>query len=126
MGESENHWLGFRDLAECGVQHLQPNPHALPGHDRWRDALAYAEARGGLWSAGGFSHLTAMYVATRPDGLVEFLRGIIGHLATCWSRAPLIADGWITLPETAGLPVEVDWDGLRARDAVGSVIDAKA
>jgi L-alanine-DL-glutamate epimerase-like enolase superfamily enzyme len=117
MGESENHWLGFRDLHECGVQHLQPSPHCLPGYARWREAIAWAE-KNPVWSAGGLSHLTAMYVATRPGGSVEYLRAIIGHLATCWSVKPKIADGAIRLPPTPGLPVRVDWDGLAARGAV--------
>src|SRR5688500_393529 len=41
MGESESHWLGFRDLAECGAPHLQCGPGGLPGFDRWTDALAF-------------------------------------------------------------------------------------
>lgn len=125
MGESENHWLGFRDLAECGVAHLQPNPQALPGYDRWRDALAFAEKRGGEWSSGGFSHLTAMYVATRQGGVVEYLRAIIGHLATCLSLKPAIEDGVVKLPGTPGLPVRVDWEGLSGRGAVRSLGDEK-
>ncbi len=126
MGESENHWLGFRDLSECGVQHLQPSPHGIPGYARWREALAFAERGGAYWTAGGFSNLTAMYVATRPAGTVEYLRSIIGHLATCWSVKPAIAGGEIHLPQTPGLPVAVDWDGLHARGAVRSLLDLKA
>jgi L-alanine-DL-glutamate epimerase-like enolase superfamily enzyme len=125
MGESENHWAGFRDLYECGTQHLQPNPHCLPGFDRWLDALAWAEKTNHLWTAGGFSHLTAMYVATRPDGMVEYLRSIIGHLATCWSNKPLIENGLIHLPTTPGLPVRVDWEGLEKRSAVQVVLDVR-
>jgi L-alanine-DL-glutamate epimerase-like enolase superfamily enzyme len=117
MGESENHWLGFRDLLECGVRHLQPSPHTLPGFARWREAVAWAE-QGEAWSAGGLSHLTALYVATRPGGSVEYLRAIIGHLATCWSVKPDIEDGCIRLPSAPGLPVQVDWAGLEARGAV--------
>ena len=126
MGESENHWLGFREMAECGVPHLQPNPHCLPGFDRWMDALAFVEPRGGLWTCGGFSHLTAMYVATRSTGMVEYLRGIIGHLATCWKNKPEARDGMFHLPSTPGLPVEVDWETLRSRDAVRSTLDVSA
>ena len=126
MGESENHWLGFRDLAECGVAHLQPSPQALPGLARWWEAAGIAEARGGVWSAGGISHLTAMYVALRQSGMVEYLRAIIGHLATCFSDKPAIVDGIIRLPQTPGLPVRVDWERLQARGAVRSVRDELA
>ena len=124
MGESENHWLGFRDLAECGVPHLQPGPGALPGFDRWTDALWFSRFLStGIWSAGGLSHLTAMYVATQPDGMVEYLRPIIGHVATCWSSKPAIEGGLIRLPSTPGLPVSIDWEGLNARGAVRSLLD---
>ncbi|MCY3023870.1 MAG: mandelate racemase/muconate lactonizing enzyme family protein [Planctomycetota bacterium] len=123
MGESENHWLGFRDLAECGVAHLQPGPHSLPGYDRWRDALAFAETAGRVWSSGGHSHLTAMYVATRPGGMVEYLRAIIGHLATCFAAKPAIEKGVIRLPPTPGVPVRVDWEGLSARGALRPMRD---
>ena len=126
MGESENHWYGFRDLYECGVQHIQPGPQCLPGYDRWLEALAWAEKTKGLWTAGGFSHLTAMNIATRPDGLVEYLRSIIGHLATCWATKPLIENGFIHLPSTPGLPVSVDWDGLAKRHAIKVVVDQNA
>ena len=126
MGESENHWLGFRDLFECGVHHLQPSPHCLPGYDRWCEAVALAEQRGGLWTAHGFPHLQAIYVATRPGGMVEYLRPIFGHLATCWTTKPVIENGLIRLPTTPGLPVVVDWKGLKARGAVRSIVDDKA
>ena len=79
--------------------------------------MTWAE-QGPSWSAGGLSHLTAMYVATRSGGSVEYLRSIIGHLATCSSVKPEIADGAIRLPSTPGLPVQVDWSGLSARGAV--------
>jgi len=126
MGESENHWLGFRDLLECGVQHLQPSPHCLPGFDRWRDAVAFSDIDGATWSAGGYSHLTAMYIATRPDGMVEFLRSIVGHWSNCWATKPKIENGTIALPSTPGLAVAVDWDGLAARNAIRSVVDRRA
>jgi L-alanine-DL-glutamate epimerase-like enolase superfamily enzyme len=125
MGESENHWLGFRDLVDCGVAHLQPSPHGLPGYERWRDALAFAETSGRAWSSGGYSHLTAVYVATREGGVVEYLRAIIGHLATCFAVKPAIERGVIRLPATPGLPVRVDWDGLRARGAVHPLCDER-
>ena len=92
MGESENHWLGYRDLYECGVQHLQPSPSVLPGYDKWREALDWSRKAGPLWSGGGFSHLTAMFVASQEDGLVEYLHGIIGPLCSCWSSKPIIAN----------------------------------
>ena len=123
MGESENHWLGFRDLAECGVAHLQPSPHGLPGYTAWSEAVAFAEKSGRQWSSGGYSHLTALYVATRDGGVVEYLRAIIGHLATCFLLKPAIEHGMIQLPETPGLPVRVDWERLNARGAVRTLWD---
>ncbi|MCX5658801.1 MAG: mandelate racemase/muconate lactonizing enzyme family protein [Planctomycetota bacterium] len=125
MGESENHPLGFRDLVECGVPHLQPSPHALPGFEAWTRAVSFAEAGGRAWSSGGFSHLTAAYLATRPAGVVEYLRSIIGHLATVYETMPRIADGTITLPTTPGLPVSVAWGRLEERKAVRGVVDRK-
>ena len=77
MGESENNVFAFRDLYECGVRHMQPHCHCLPGFDHWQQAVAWTEKTGELWTAGGFSHLTAMFVATRGDGMVEYLRVIV-------------------------------------------------
>lgn len=126
MGESENHPLGFRDLAECGVPHLQPPPHVLPGFDAWRQAADIARTAGRTWSSGGFSHLTAAYLATQPDGVVEYLRSIIGHLASVYDAAPTIAEGMIRLPATPGLPVRIGWERLQAASAVKSLLDRKA
>jgi L-alanine-DL-glutamate epimerase-like enolase superfamily enzyme len=126
MGESENSVFGYRDLYECGVRHIQPHPGCLPGFDPWRGALAWAEKSGEAWTAGGYSHLTAMFVATQATGTVEYLRSIIGHLATCWSEKPLIEKGSIRLPGTPGLPTKVDWDELRRKDAVRVLADDRA
>lgn len=126
MGESENNAFAFRDLYECGVRHIQPHPACLPGFDHWQQALAWAEKTGELWTGGGFSHLTAMFVATRRDGMVEYLRSIIGHLATCWKEKPLEENGTFRLPTTPGLPVKVDWEGLQNRNAVRVIADDRA
>ena len=127
MGESENHPLGFRDLAECGVQHLQPPPHGLPGFSAWSEAVGFARKAGRKWSSGGSSHTTAIYVATQPDGLVECLKGIVGHWAEqCWSPRPLLQNGMMHLPATPGLPVTVDWERLRSRNALQSLVDERA
>jgi L-alanine-DL-glutamate epimerase-like enolase superfamily enzyme len=127
MGESENHPLGFRDYVECGVQHLQPPPHGLPGFSAWAEAVAFARENKLVWSSGGSSHLTAIYVGTQPDGLVECLKGIVGHWAEqCWSPRPLLKDGLIHLPATPGLPLVVVWERLRSRGALQSLIDERA
>lgn len=126
MGESENHALGFRDLAECGTQHLQPPPHGLPGFQPWSEAVAYARKNGLRWSSGGSSHLTAIYVASQPDGLVECLKGIVGHWADqCWSPRPALVNGQMHLPSTPGLPLKVDWDRLRERNALKLLVDER-
>jgi len=127
MGESENHPLGFRDLAECGVQHLQPPPHGLPGFAAWTQAVGFSQGKNRVWSSGGSSHLTAVYVATQPDGCVECLKGIVGHWAEqCWSPRPLLEKGLMHLPATPGVPVAVDWDRLHSRNAVQSLVDERS
>ncbi|MEX0654640.1 MAG: mandelate racemase/muconate lactonizing enzyme family protein [Phycisphaeraceae bacterium] len=119
MGESENHWLGFRDLVECGVQHLQPPPHGLPGLARWSEAVAFAEQADRTWSSGGTSPFTAMDVATRSGGMVEYLAPIIGHLCTCFADCPRIEQGMIRLPaDRPGLPVRVDLEDLHEKGAM--------
>jgi len=123
MGESENHWLGFRDLAECGVQHLQPAPGALPGFKRWKQAVGFGRGACENWSAGGSPHLNAWYLATEPDGMQEYLHGVVGQWTRLWSIHPQISGGQITLGSTAGLGIQVDWDGLSARAATRSVVD---
>lgn len=119
MGESECHWLGFRDMLECGVHHLQPAPHQMPGCDRWRDAVAYARQAGPIWSSGGSPYQHAMYIATQPDGVVEYLRPIHAQLSTVFAVSPKISDGLIHLPpERPGLPVSIDWT---ERERAGTV-----
>ncbi len=127
FGESEAHWLGFRDLAELGVQHLQPSPFKLPGFRQWREAVDFAEKAGRTWSCGGLSPLGAVYVATRERGMVEYLRPIIQPVSACFSvKPPEPTDGTFNLPtDRPGLPVEVDWAGLRSRNALRCHLDAR-
>ena len=127
FGESEAHWLAFRDLAELNVPHLQPAPAKLAGFRPWQEAVSFAESEGRDWSSGGLSPLTAMFVATRPGGVVEYLRPIIEHLTTCFAEKPAEpTDAHFHLPaDRPGLPVEVDWARLRARNAIRCHLDAK-
>jgi L-alanine-DL-glutamate epimerase-like enolase superfamily enzyme len=125
MGESENHWLGFRDLQECGVPHLQPPPHGVPGWSKWREAVAFGR-EAGTWSSGGQARLTAYFVATQPDGLVENLHSIGELFAGIWKTCPQIERGQITLPATPGFAYEVDWLKYENAGTLTSVIDRKA
>ena len=62
-----------------------------------------------------------------------FARGSDRALWHIWQVAPngtwsgwKSEGGWIDLPSTPGLPVSVDWEGLRARNAVRELMDRKA
>lgn len=127
FGESEADCLAFCDLAERNVQHLQPAPSKLPGFRQWKQAVGYAEADGRTWSSGGMTPITAMFVATREGGMVEYLRPIIAHLTTCFAVKPdEPVGGQLHLPSNRpGLPVEIDWTGLRSRNAIRCHLDAK-
>jgi L-alanine-DL-glutamate epimerase-like enolase superfamily enzyme len=129
MGESENHWLGFRDLMECGVQHIQVAPSALPGFARWREAvgLAHDDWKAGhgakVMSGGGSPHLNGYYISTVEGMTQEFLHGIVGQWARVWCVCPEIAGGQLKLLSTPGLGIEVDWDGLSTKGLCKSVVD---
>lgn len=123
MGESENHWLGFRDLAECGVQHIQAAPSALPGFARWKEAVAFGKAGGKVWSGGGSPHLNGYYLATEPEMIQEFLHGIVGQWARVWRVCPEISEGKLRLSTMPGLGIEVDWDGLSTKGLCRVVMD---
>jgi L-alanine-DL-glutamate epimerase-like enolase superfamily enzyme len=124
MGENENHWLGFRDLAECGTPHLQACPQAIAGFDRWREAIGFATT---TWTAGGITPFTAMYVATTPGGggsggggMVEYLEPVIAPLMTCFTDCPAIENGRLTLPTTPGVCMSIN-----ANVIVCSLVDRK-
>ncbi len=124
MGESENHWLGFRDLAECGVQHIQIAPSALPGFARWQEAVKFAKTGPGkVWSGGGSPHVNGYYLATQEDGMQEFLHGIVGQWANVWKVCPRISGGQLELTSLPGLGIQVDWDGLGAKGLCRPIVD---
>jgi L-alanine-DL-glutamate epimerase-like enolase superfamily enzyme len=127
MGESENHWLGFRDLAQCGVQHIQVVPSGLPGFARWKEAVGFATlgpaSKGKAWSAGGSPHINGYYMATEPNCMQEFLHGIVGQWANVWRVCPDISGGQLRLSALPGLGIEVDWDGLGSKGLCRPVVD---
>lgn len=114
MGESERSFYGFRDMASIGVQHLQPPPHALPSVSEWMQVRDLCLSQEITLSSGGYSPVTAAYVATAPEPvLTEYLAPLLKDFCDTLSQKPNLEDGWYVLPEQPGLPVKPDWDVLR-------------
>jgi L-alanine-DL-glutamate epimerase-like enolase superfamily enzyme len=113
MGESlRNHYM-FEQYAQLGVAHLQPVPSNLGGIREWFQIRDIAKKYGLTFTSGGFSPLTAAYVATASeDAMVEYLTPIMKSFVAIMKVAPEEKDGKFHLPLQPGLPVDLDWELL--------------
>jgi L-alanine-DL-glutamate epimerase-like enolase superfamily enzyme len=119
MGESmRNHYL-FYAYAQAGVRHLQPVASNLGGVRDWMAVRDLAVKRGLRLTSGGFSHITASYVATAPeDTMVEYLYPIMRYFWELMDIRPEEKDGKFFLPAEPGLCVSPDFKALEKMDKI--------
>ncbi len=116
MGESMRTHFMFEEYAKLGVAHLQPVPSSMGGIREWFRIRDIAQEYGLTFTSGGFSQITASYVAAAPDtAMVEYLTPIMKSFAAIMKVAPEEKNGKFYLPSKPGLSVELDWKLLEKR-----------
>lgn len=115
-GESMRNRYQFYPYIKAGVKHLQPVPSNLSGVRDWLYARDEALEFGLEFSSGGFSHLTASYVATaREEDMVEYLYPIMHKMYELMDLKPQEKDGTFILPDEPGMCMRPDfalWEKL--------------
>ncbi len=121
MGESlRNHYL-YYVYAQAGVKHLQPVTSNLGGVRDWMAVRDLAAKRGLRLTSGGFSHITASYVATASEEtMVEYLYPIMRYFWEVMDLRPEERDGKFLLPSEPGLCVSPDFKALERMDKIVS------
>ncbi|NQS88220.1 hypothetical protein HQ584_00265, partial [Patescibacteria group bacterium] len=122
MGESENTYFGFRDMAKIGVKHLQPcviGPSVLD----WMKIRDLATDKALDFSSGGYSPISAAFIATAPQSaLTEYLIPIVKpSFMDTLRKAPVCEHGHFYLPSEPGLPVQPDWERLEVEGQLKKV-----
>jgi len=122
MGESERNFYGLRELVNNGITHLQPVPSNLSSIKDWMDTRDLAANNKLTFSSGGFSPITASYIATASDeAMTEYLFSVIKPFTDMMKKAPEIRNGCFYLPLEPGLPVQPDWQKLRDKNYLHNI-----
>lgn len=116
MGESMRNRYQFYQYIMAGAKHLQPIPENLSGVRDWLYVRDEAMEFGLQLSSGGYSHMTASYIATaREEDMVEYLYPIMNKLYQIMDIKPQEKDGTFILPEEPGISMRPDlmlWEKL--------------
>ncbi|MBX3256456.1 MAG: hypothetical protein KF862_20130 [Chitinophagaceae bacterium] len=116
-GESERSALVFPALVNAGVRHLQPAPTQISGVKEWMRVRDLAAKERIEFSSGAYSWFTASFIASASEACrVEYLHSLLSGLEKYFSVYPKLKNGMFELPDTAGLPVRIDWDYCREKD----------
>jgi L-alanine-DL-glutamate epimerase-like enolase superfamily enzyme len=111
VGESEACDKVFPSLVEAGAQHLQPTQ--LSSVADWLFVRDLAATHRLSFSSGGISHVSCQPVATAAEtAQTEILFPLIETIDPLLSSGPKMSGGRFLLPDTPGLAMRIDWDGL--------------
>jgi L-alanine-DL-glutamate epimerase-like enolase superfamily enzyme len=122
-GESERTYFGFRDMASVGVKQLQPCIMKLPAVLDWMKVRDLTIERGLELTSGGFSPLTAAFIATASeDSLTEYLVPLLSIFIETLGKKPELRDGCFYLSSDPGLPIQPEWEKLENGGLVTEVI----
>lgn len=123
MGESMRNHYPYMVYIEKGVKHLQPVPSNLSSVRDWFKVRDMAQSNNILLSSGGFSPITASYMATASENnsIVEFLTPIMRPFYDLMDIRPEEKDGKFFLPGEAGIPVRLDFKLLDKINAIESI-----
>ena len=122
MGESlRNHYF-FYVYAQAGVKHLEPVVSNLGGVRDWMRVRDFAKQRKLRLTSGGFSHITASFIATAEESAqVEYLEPIMRFFWNYMELRPEEKDGRFLLPSEPGISVSPDFQTLDKLNKIESV-----
>ncbi|MGE8378505.1 MAG: enolase C-terminal domain-like protein [Sphingobacterium sp.] len=110
-GESERTSKIFPMLANCGVKHLQPVPTQFGGIREWMEVRDLCSKRNLQLSSGGYSLYSSFLMTTASENsTIEYLYSLMYGLEKYFMIRPTLEKGHFHLPDSAGLPVRIDWE----------------
>lgn len=122
MGESPRCFYPMESYVEAGVQHLEPIPSNLSSIEDWMRARDLAHENGLRLSSGGYSHMTASFIATgRETDMVEYLTPVMQPLYDIMDLRPEEKGEKFILPNVPGSCMSPDFDALIKTGGIGHV-----
>jgi len=110
-GESERTSKIFPMLANCGIKHLQPVPTQFGGIKEWMEVRDLCVDRNLQLSSGGYSLYSSFLMTTASESsMIEYLYALMYGLEKYFLTYPSLKEGHFHLPESAGLPVRINWE----------------
>lgn len=123
MGESPRCYYPMESYVEAGVKHLEPIPSNLSSVRDWMMARDLAHQNNIRLSSGGYSHMTASFVATgREEDMVEYLTPIMRSVRDIMYICPEEKDGRFILPDITGSGTVPDLTALKNAGYIERVI----
>ncbi|MFO7826907.1 MAG: mandelate racemase/muconate lactonizing enzyme family protein [Cyclobacterium sp.] len=118
-GESERTEKVFPSLVKAGVKHLQPIAGHINSVKGWLSIAKLAKKKNLQFSGGGSSYYNAQFLAAAGEGaLLEFLKPVVGVLATIALLVPEVKNGHFHLSEEPGNGVVIDWHRLTKENRI--------
>lgn len=109
MGESPRCYYVMESYVSAGVSQLQPIPSNLSSVEDWMKTRKLARNYGLELTSGGYSHMTASYVASGlEEDMVEYLIPVMKPLCDIMKYYPEEKNGRFYLPEEAGISMSPD------------------
>lgn len=122
MGESPRCAKVMYAYVKAGVRQLQPIPSNLSGVQEWLQAKDLAEKYNLELTSGGFSHITASYLATSAEeNMVEYLAPIMRTFYDIMELRPEERDGKFYLPSEPGISVSPDFRMLKRTGSLAAI-----
>ena len=104
MGESPRCYYPLECYVRAGVSQLQPIPTNLSSVEDWMKARDLARANQLEFTSGGYSHLTASFIASgAEEDMVEYLVPVMRPLYEIMELRPEERDGRFYLPQEPGI-----------------------
>lgn len=109
MGESPRCYYPMESYVKAGVAQLQPIPSNLSSVEDWMKTRKLARQHGLELTAGGYSHLTASFIASGPEeDMVEYLIPVMRPMYDIMDLRPEEKDGKFYLPMEPGISMSPD------------------
>lgn len=122
MGESPRCYYPMESYVDAGVKHLEPIPSNLSSVEDWIRARDLAFENNLCLSSGGYSHMTASFVASgRKEDMVEYLIPVMKPLRDIMKICPEEKQGKFFLPEVEGSCVIPDFEEMKKQGFIEGI-----